>query len=305
MARQTGPIQLTGSLGGLSFYRHKKYGMLARMCNPVSAERIAKDPAFARTRENGTEFGLVSRAGKLLRDGFKGFLGDVQTEDLDLRVMRFLLGIKAQDTISLRGQRQVGVALELHPELLGGFSFHSKCGLDRFLVQVPIVDRIAGTIAIRGGLGRVPPKATHVVFTGFRGSVDFSPAADVVPPSPRGSGAFQVLVSESISLSLAGSGALLAEDIVLQLPQLAGETGIEVLGMKIVFLQEINGVSYVLKTGAAGILVSCKVERPFSSIPTGTPKRIVSEVVVPEVLSPAGSLNVEGGIYSGDPSGGP
>lgn len=266
MARQKGPIQLTGSLGGLSFYKHRKYGMLARMCNPVSAERIAKDPAFARTRENGTEFGMVSRAGKLLRDGLNGFLRDVQTEDLDLRVMRLLLDIKAQDTVSARGQRSVDVALGLQPGLLQGFPFNGKCSLDRFVAQAPVVDQQAGTITFPGfAADHAPKKATHAVVTGFRGRIAFAPAADAFGAP----GTFQVAVSEAVVLPLAtppdlpsqGRSGISLPDLVLTLPEPAGETGIEMWGLKIVFFQEINGERYVLKTGAADIILSQQVPR--------------------------------------------
>jgi hypothetical protein len=249
MARQTGIIQLSGPLGGISFYRHKKYGMLARACNPVSAQRIAKDPAFARTRENGTEFGMASRAGKLLRDGLHGFLRDVSTEELDLRAMRLMMELKAQDTVSSRGQRQVGVALGLQPGLLGGFEFNEACGLGRFLVRQSVVDVAQGTISLpvgaayaspRGWLDHVPKQATHVVLTGFRGRIDF------------GNGEKDFVFSEGFELALDDPG----QHVVLTLLKPRGETGIELWGMKIVFLQEVNGVRYTLKTGAASVLMS-------------------------------------------------
>jgi hypothetical protein len=245
MARQTGIIQFSGPLGGISFYKHKKYGMLARACNPVSAQRIAKDPAFARTRENGTEFGMASRAGKLLRDGLHGFLQDVPAEELDLRVMRLMMDLKAQDTVSVRGQRQVGIALGLQPGLLGDFAL-SRCRLDRSVVQSPVTDRQAGTITLRGGLDNVPKQATHVVFTGFRGQIDFA------------QGERDFVFSESIEMSLGEP----ARDVVLTLPEPAAPVaaiGVELWGLKVVFLQEMNGVRYALKVGAAGILQSFEI----------------------------------------------
>ena len=62
MAKQKGIIKLTGKIGDLSFYKSKD-GYLAREKGGVDGERIKNDPAFARTRENGSEFGLAATAG--------------------------------------------------------------------------------------------------------------------------------------------------------------------------------------------------------------------------------------------------
>ena len=56
MARQKGLIKLDGTIGGITFYKSKD-GYLAREKGGVCADRIAKDPNFQRTRENGEEFG--------------------------------------------------------------------------------------------------------------------------------------------------------------------------------------------------------------------------------------------------------
>jgi len=70
MAKQTGLIKLKGKIGDLSFYKTKD-GHLAREKGGVDAERIARDPAFIRTRENGAEFGSSASAGKLMRDALR------------------------------------------------------------------------------------------------------------------------------------------------------------------------------------------------------------------------------------------
>ena len=62
MAKQTGIIKLKGKIGDLSFYKTQD-GHLAREKGGVDAERIAKDPAFIRTRENGAEFGSLVNLG--------------------------------------------------------------------------------------------------------------------------------------------------------------------------------------------------------------------------------------------------
>lgn len=77
MAQQKSIIKLRGTIGGISFYKSKD-GYLAREKGGVDGSRIASDPAFARTRENGAEFSNSASAGKLLRDTIR-VLGIIQS----------------------------------------------------------------------------------------------------------------------------------------------------------------------------------------------------------------------------------
>ena len=65
MARQKGIIKLRGTVGDITFYKSKD-GHLVRERGGVDGNRIANDPAFKRTRENGSEFGRAGKSGKLL-----------------------------------------------------------------------------------------------------------------------------------------------------------------------------------------------------------------------------------------------
>ena len=65
MARQKGVIKLEGRIGDLSFYKSGG-DYLARAKGGVDGDRIKNDPAFARTRENGEEFGRAGKASKLV-----------------------------------------------------------------------------------------------------------------------------------------------------------------------------------------------------------------------------------------------
>ena len=73
MARQKGILKLEGTIGDLTFYRSQgRY--LAREKGGVDASRIQNDPAFERTRENGSEFGRAGSSGKLLRNSLRELL---------------------------------------------------------------------------------------------------------------------------------------------------------------------------------------------------------------------------------------
>ena len=73
MARQKGIIKLKGTIGDITFYKTQD-GHLAREKGGIDASRIASDPAFQRTRENGSEFGRAGKAGKMLRTALRPLL---------------------------------------------------------------------------------------------------------------------------------------------------------------------------------------------------------------------------------------
>jgi hypothetical protein len=56
MARQKGIIKLKGTIEDIPFYKSKD-GYIAREKNDIDAKRIATDPPFQSTRENGAELG--------------------------------------------------------------------------------------------------------------------------------------------------------------------------------------------------------------------------------------------------------
>ncbi len=248
MARQTGIMLFDGPMGGISFYHHKHYGWLARKSNPVSRARFKADPAFARTREVNSEMGTTSTNSALIRNGLTGFLHDVPTELFDNRLVSFMCEVRKGDTVSARGKRCVSVALELNPELLGGFEFNGHCDLSRFTGQNPVVDRAAGTISLAGFIAQnAPVAATHVQLTGFKGRLDFD-------ANER-----RLAFSECMTLPLDG----VERDISLDLSQVCmnEEAGnwFEIWGLKVVFMQELNGVLYALQVGAARLLKSWRV----------------------------------------------
>src|ERR1051325_10753698 len=70
MAKQKGILPIEGTLGNITFFKSKD-GYMAKQKSEVSADKIANDPAFQRTRENNAEFGRAGKGGKLLRTAFR------------------------------------------------------------------------------------------------------------------------------------------------------------------------------------------------------------------------------------------
>ena len=86
---------------------------MAREKGGVDASRIANDPAYIRTRENGAEFGSSASSGKLLRSALRTMLMTAADNRVASRLTKLMTGIKNFDATSVRGKRAVGVAIAL------------------------------------------------------------------------------------------------------------------------------------------------------------------------------------------------
>src|SRR4051812_15403755 len=126
MARQSGIMKIKGTMGGMTFYKSSLDGDLVREKGGIDGQRIANDPAFARTRENGAEFGTAGSTGKLLRDTLRNLLLNSVDNRVTSRVTQLMSGILKLDLSSPRGARNPGVALESAEAkaYLKGFNFN-------------------------------------------------------------------------------------------------------------------------------------------------------------------------------------
>lgn len=178
MAKQRGIIKLTGKIGDLSFYKSKD-GYLAREKGGVDGDRIKNDPAFARTRENGSEFGLAAKAGKTLRDAFRPLMMRAADNRVTSRLTRLMSSMRKLDTTSDRGKRSVGVAIQDQPakDMLKGFNFNNRSMLNAILYRPISLDTTTGEIEIEDLIPvnhiAAPANSTHVSFTAAWGNVNF------------------------------------------------------------------------------------------------------------------------------------
>ncbi len=65
MAKQTGPLQITGTIGGITFYKMDGQ-FYARSKSSLDGRRVKKDPKFRRTMQEAGEFGKASKAAREL-----------------------------------------------------------------------------------------------------------------------------------------------------------------------------------------------------------------------------------------------
>lgn len=135
MAKQVGPIYITGTIGGVSFYKSgNEY--LVRMKGGPTRQQVTNGKNFVRVRENYNEFGNCSKAGKRLRQAVKRWcrVGD---KGLYRRLTQLLTKIKNEDRQAARGQRRVseGLRNEYGKALLRQFDFNKAARLGDVLLK--------------------------------------------------------------------------------------------------------------------------------------------------------------------------
>ncbi len=147
MAKQKGIIKLKGTIGDITFYKTQD-GFLAREKGGVEGTRIANDPNFQRTRENGEEFGTAGKAGKMLRNSLRALLQNTADGRMVSRLTQAMVKVLQADLTSVRGKRNV---IDGEAELLESFEFNirSKLGTTLFAPFAAVIDRVAGTFANR------------------------------------------------------------------------------------------------------------------------------------------------------------
>ncbi|MCW3072905.1 MAG: hypothetical protein JWO44_2795 [Bacteroidetes bacterium] len=247
MARQKGIIKLKGTIGDISFYKSQD-GHLAREKGGVDASRIANDPAFVRTRENGAEFGASAASGKLVRDAFRSLMMSAADGRVTSRLTKVMSQIKNFDGVSVRGKRvvQVGIGTPSGKAALQGFNFNKRAILGSLLFKPYAITSGTGVITINGLVPMndiaYPAGATHVSIKNAFADVDF------------GGGLYDVQISNTVNLPINGTST----NVILTPPAVPSGAGIKLNLLMVEFFQEVNGHQYSLKNGAYNAL--CVVE---------------------------------------------
>jgi hypothetical protein len=251
MARQVGIIKLKGGIGDISFYKTKD-GYLARTKGGVDGKRIANDPAFQRTRENGSEFGTAAKGSKLLRTALRLLLQNASDSRVSNRLTKQMLTVVKSDAINDRGLRVVNQG---DMALLDKFEFNIRGKLASLLFTpyTPTIDRVTGAIVMT-----LP---------------DFIPVDSIVAPS--GTTHFKILVGgaevdfdaetfvyDSDASAILPWDAATVAALVLTAGLTANSTDpiFQVIGVE--FYQEVNGQMYSLKNGAYNALAIVGIDTP-------------------------------------------
>lgn len=156
MAKQKGIIKIEGTIGDITFYKSGD-GYLVREHAPVSAARIASDPAFQRTRENMAEFARAGKACKTLRNAIRPVLQNAKDSRVTSRLTSEMMKVIKADSTSTRGQRNV---IDGETELLEGFNCNSNAplGSTLYLAYAATIARATGELSVTCQFLRLPKK---------------------------------------------------------------------------------------------------------------------------------------------------
>jgi hypothetical protein len=223
---------------------------MAREKGGVDGTRIATDPAFQRTRENGAEFGRAGRGSKILRDALRVIIQNAKDRRVVSRLTTEMVKVLQTDTVNVRGERSVAGG---DLAMLQGFEFNvnAPLGTTFYAPFTTTVNRVAGTCDVSlpaflpSNLVAAPSGATHFKIVSAGAEVDFegetfkadTQESEVLPWDPT--------LTPVISLSNA-----LSPNSTLPVFLLLG----------IQFYQEVNNVQYALKNGAFNSLQIVKVD---------------------------------------------
>ncbi|MDX1279416.1 hypothetical protein [Oceanihabitans sediminis] len=243
MAKYKSLFKVEGSIDDLNFYKTED-GYRMRSKGGVSKSRIQNDPAFERTRENNSEFGLSATSGKLLRRAIVDMVSNAKDNKLSSRVTQVMTQVKNFDLTSPRGQRNVanGIITPDGKIPLKGFNFNRKSTLSEVLLSDYTLDTATGEVVINNFTPNqklmIPGGATHVEFTAGFLNIDFS----------TGEKDFQISNVENLAIN----GTTTTVTLTPAAP--ATGTGQSFYLLKVAFFQEINNLQYPLKNGVYNAL---------------------------------------------------
>jgi hypothetical protein len=249
MARQKGIIKLKGTIGDITFYKTQD-GHLAREKGGIDASRIKSDPAFQRTRENGSEFGRAGKAGKVLRTALRALLLNSADGRMVSRLTQQMVKVIQADMVSDRGLRNV---IDGEVDLLVGFEFNirGKLGTSLFAPFVANIDRVSGEITVDlasfvpANMIAAPSGTTHFKIISAGAEIDFEAETFIEAHSETvilpWNAVATVAISQTNQVTAASTKPLF-------------------LALGIEFYQEVNGQMYPLKNGAFNPLAVVKVD---------------------------------------------
>ena len=248
MAKQKGIIKLDGTIGDITFYKSQD-GYLAREKGGIPADRIANDPAFQRTRENGAEFGRAGKAGKILRNAIRAMLQNASDSRMVSRLTQKMVEVIQLDATNPRGQRNV---IDGEAELLQGFEFNisGKLGTTLYAPYTSTIDRVAGTLEasipsfVPLNMIAAPGGTTHYKIVSAGAEVDFEN---------------ETFVMDSNASAILPWDATATAVLTLTNAVTANSTKPLFLALGIEFYQQVNGQMYPLKNGAYNALALVKV----------------------------------------------
>ncbi|MES2555742.1 MAG: hypothetical protein V4604_06315 [Bacteroidota bacterium] len=228
MARQTG-LTFTGRIDGLSFYHDRLNGYLVRRTGGVTSKQYRTDDRYAAARDASSEFSIVSRTGKLIREALQPFLQPIKDGTMVNRMNKELVALKQLDNLHSRGKRTPLTMLtdgeaNRHFRI---FQFNEAVKIYDLSTHFPVVEQQQHVLTMQVGrflLSAFPESATHAGLTIVRTVIDFE----------RGS--FETRSSRMVLVSSDNQ-----HELSLAIPEIPSCGGIELICLQVVFFREQHG----------------------------------------------------------------
>lgn len=260
MARQKGPLKYVGTLGDIRHFKIKgNEGYFAGLTGGPTAEQIATDPAFQRTRENMNEFGGCAMTGKSVRVGLASLMKNMADSQVTGRLTAIMKKINLEDGSEARGKR--AVLISQVPQYLKGFEFNRftsfngafnapftltpSAGRDSSTLDVPIFNPL--------NYLNIPAGATHfriINSISVLSDFEFNTTTGVYEPKEQ---SLNELVNVEYSAYLPVDNTTPLVQLVATLPGTPTMTPdanlINIVGVE--FYQEVNSNYYIFNQGNA------------------------------------------------------
>jgi len=127
MATYESLIKIKGGVGDLVFYSLNGKNVV-RKKSGFNKTAFKKSPAYEKVRQNSSEFGHCSKAGKTIRSCIESYIKECDEPLLYQRFAKLMTAIKDLDKVSEKGKRTVqnGLLTERGLALLKEFKFGNK-----------------------------------------------------------------------------------------------------------------------------------------------------------------------------------
>ncbi|WP_276482333.1 hypothetical protein [Paraflavitalea pollutisoli] len=232
--------------------RKKRKCMASDEPKGVSADRVATDPNFERTRENAAEFAAAGKAAYLLRSIFRDVTVYAKDKITQARLLTVCKRVLSTDGVSARGERSVANGDHLQ---FKNFNFNGRAGIrDTLYVRCPVtIDRVTGkaTVAIPSFVPKTMVQAakgsTHYKIVAGASAINFNTGDSSFMRVDTGHLPWDQLPTAATSL-------------VLDFPPNSPDTVFVALCVE--FTQQMNGQFYPLKTGRSNAATIVEVSQP-------------------------------------------
>ena len=153
MAKQTGLLRYSGTMGGVRHFKIKGLqGDFAGLVGGPNGDQILTAPEFERTRENMNEFGGCATAGKSVRVALSQIIKQMSDPQMTGRLTAVMKKINLEDQSEARGYRAILISQQ--SQYLTGFAFDRNISLESIFVA-PFT--LSHTPARESGTLTVPP----------------------------------------------------------------------------------------------------------------------------------------------------